>query len=41
MENKEIKLEIDNTFLKKYLPQTIYHNHSDIDLWINISIIQL
>ena len=41
MENKQSKLEMDDKFLKKYLPQTIYHNHSDIDLWINISIIQL
>ena len=41
MENKEKNLEIDNKFLRKYLPQTIYHNHSDIDLWINIAIIQL
>jgi hypothetical protein len=32
---------MDDKFLKKYLPQTIYHNHSDIDLWINISIIQI
>ena len=27
--------------LQKFFPQKIYHSHSDIDLWINISIIQL
>ena len=41
MEKNENKLEINDKFLKNYLPQKLYHNHSDLDLWINISIIQL
>ena len=41
MELNENKFEMDDKFLKNYLPQKLYHNHSDIDLWINISIIQL
>ena len=33
--------EKNDKFIKKFFPQKIYHIHSDIDLWINISIIQL
>ena len=41
MEKNETQLEINDKFLKEHLPQKYYHNHSDIDLWVNISIIQL
>ena len=37
----ESKLEINDNSLKNYLSEKFYHNHCDIDLWINITIIQL
>ena len=41
MEINESEMEINEKFLKKYLPQKKYHIHSDIDIWVNITIIQL
>jgi phosphatidylinositol 3-kinase len=32
---------INEKFIKKYLPQRIYYNHSNIDIWINLTIVQL
>ena len=37
----ESKLEINDNSLKNYLSEKFYHNHCDIDLWINITIMQL
>ena len=41
MEMDENEMEINEKFLKKYLPQKKYHIHSDIDIWVNITIIQI
>ena len=41
MDIKESKIQIDDKFLRKFLSQKQYYNHCDIDLWINVTIIQL
>ena len=34
-------IRLIETFVKEYLPQKIYYRHSDIDIFVNITIIQL
>ena len=41
MEKNESILKMDDKFLKNFIPQKHYHTHSSIDLWINITIMQL
>ena len=41
MDIKESKIQIDDKFLRKFLSQKQYYNHCDIDLWINVTIVQL
>ena len=38
---KDINPKIKEKFLKEYLPQKFYHRHSDIDVFVNITITQL
>ena len=39
--NRDINLKIKEKFIKEYLPQKFYHRHSDIDVFVNITITQL
>ena len=41
MDIKESKIQIDDKFLRKFLSPKEYYNHCDIDLWINVTIVQL
>ena len=41
MDIKEAKIQIDDKFLRKFLSQKQYYNHCDIDLWINVTIVQI
>ena len=38
---KDINPKIKEKFIKEYLPQKYYHRHSDIDIFINITITEL
>ena len=38
---KDINPKIKEKFIKEYLPQKYYHRHSDIDIYINITITEL
>ena len=38
---KDINPKIKEKFIKEYLPQKFYHRHSDIDIFINITITEL
>ena len=38
---KDINPRIKEKFIKDYLPQKYYHRHSDIDIFVNITITQL
>ena len=38
---KDINPKIKDKFIKEYLPQKFYHRHSDIDIFVNITITQL
>ena len=38
---KDINPKIKEKFIKEYLPQKYYHRHSDIDIFVNITITQL
>ena len=38
---KDINPKIKEKFIKEYLPQKFYHRHSDIDLFVNITITQI
>ena len=38
---KDINPKIKDKFLKEYLPQKYYHRHSDIDVFVNITITQI
>ena len=40
-QTKDINPRIKEKFIKDYLPQKYYHRHSDIDLFVNITITQL
>ena len=39
--NRDINPKIKEKFIKEYLPQKFYHRHSDIDVFVNITITQL
>ena len=38
---KDINPKIKEKFIKEYLPQKYYHRHSDIDIFVNITITQI
>ena len=38
---KDINPKIKEKFIREYLPQKYYHRHSDIDIFVNITITQL
>ena len=38
---RDINPKIKEKFIKEYLPQKYYHRHSDIDVFVNITITQL
>ena len=38
---RDINPKIKEKFIKEYLPQKFYHRHSDIDIFVNITVTQL
>lgn len=40
-ESNDIDIRIKDRLINEYLPQIFYHRHSDIDLFINITITQI